>query len=247
MKFKKWFIFGKKDELAKLIERGIEEGEEKEEKKKEVEKEYFVPTQEELNVLKKLDSIKYEERTSKEIEKRFSEREKEVLDDLIKRKVVEVRKSKGRDVYSIALSVYNRFLLKKKGIKIGEKGEVIKIEEKKEEETKDLISNLEKEGYLVVQNEEEANEISRILENDIRMGNVIGTRGFDKKYYIVLSSFFAKESQKILDLLKNGEATLQEICQKLNFEESKAKAILTLLLEKGDIIEKRKNLFQLVS
>jgi len=244
LKFKKWFIFGKKDELAKLIEKGIKEVEEKEEKGKE----YFVPTQEELNVLRKLDSIKYDERTSKEVEKRFSKREREVLDNLIKRNVVEVRKSKGKEVYSIALSVYNRFLIRKKGIKIGKKGEVVRVEEKKEEaKTKDLISNLEKEGYLVIQTEEEANEISKILENDIRMGNVIGTRGFDKKYYIVLSSFFVKESQKILDLLKNGEATLQEICQKLNFEEPKAKAILTLLLEKGDVIEKRKNLFQLVS
>jgi len=195
--------------------------------------------------LKKLDSIKYGERTSKEVEKSFSKREKEVLENLIKKKVVEIRKSKGKELYSIALSVYNRFLLRKKGIKIGKGGEVVKAEIKNQE--KDLISNLEKEGYIVVQTEEEANEISKILENDIRMGNVIGTRGFDKKYYVVLSSFFAKESQKIIELLKNGEATLQEICQKLNFEEQKAKALLTLLLEKGDVIEKRKNLFQLVS
>ena len=247
LKFKKWFIFGKKEELAKLIEKGIEEIEEGESKEKEEakEKEYFVPTQEELEVLKKLDSIKYDDRTSKEIEKSFSKREKEVLENLIKKKVVEVRKSKGKELYSIALSVYNRFLLRKKGIKIGKGGEVVKVETKNQE--KDLISNLEKEGYIVVQTEEEANEISKILENDIRMGNVIGTRGFDKKYYVVLSSFFAKESQKIIELLKNGEATLQEICQKLNFEEQKAKALLTLLLEKGDVIEKRKNLFQLVS
>jgi len=195
--------------------------------------------------LKKLDSIKYGERTSKEVERSFSKREKEVLENLIKKKVVEIRKSKGKELYSIALSVYNRFLLRKKGIKIGKGGEVVKAEIKNQE--KDLISNLEKEGYIVVQTEEEANEISKILENDIRMGNVIGTRGFDKKYYVVLSSFFAKESQKIIELLKNGEATLQEICQKLNFEEQKAKALLTLLLEKGDVIEKRKNLFQLVS
>ena len=195
--------------------------------------------------MKKLDSIKYGERTSKEVEKSFSKREKEVLENLIKKKVVEIRKSKGKELYSIALSVYNRFLLRKKGIKIGKGGEVVKAEIKNQE--KDLISNLEKEGYIVVQTEEEANEISKILENDIRMGNVIGTRGFDKKYYVVLSSFFAKESQKIIELLKNGEATLQEICQKLNFEEQKAKALLTLLLEKGDVIEKRKNLFQLVS
>lgn len=195
--------------------------------------------------MKKLDSIKYGERTSKEVERSFSKREKEVLENLIKKKVVEIRKSKGKELYSIALSVYNRFLLRKKGIKIGKGGEVVKAEIKNQE--KDLISNLEKEGYIVVQTEEEANEISKILENDIRMGNVIGTRGFDKKYYVVLSSFFAKESQKIIELLKNGEATLQEICQKLNFEEQKAKALLTLLLEKGDVIEKRKNLFQLVS
>jgi hypothetical protein len=243
LKFKKWFIFGKKEELAKLIEKGIEEGEVGEEVK---EKEYFVPTQEELEVLKKLDSIKYEERTPKEMEKRFSKREKEILENLIKKKVVEVRKSKGKEVYSIALSVYNRFLLRKKGIRIGKKGEIVKVETKNQE-TKDIISNLEKEGYIVVSTEEEANELSKILENDIRMGNVIGTRGFDKKYYVVISSFFVKESQKIIELLKNGEATLQEICQKLNFEEQKAKALLTILLEKGEIIEKRKNLFQLVS
>jgi TusA-related sulfurtransferase len=243
LKFKKWFIFGKKEELAKLIEKGIEEEEVGEEVK---EKEYFVPTQEELEVLKKLDSIKYEERTPKEMEKRFSKREKEILENLIKKKVVEVRKSKGKEVYSIALSVYNRFLLRKKGIKIGKKGEIVKVETKNQE-AKDIISNLEKEGYIVVSTEEEANELSKILENDIRMGNVIGTRGFDKKYYVVISSFFVKESQKIIELLKNGEATLQEICQKLNFEEQKAKALLTILLEKGEIIEKRKNLFQLVS
>jgi len=248
LKFKKWFIFGKKEELAKLIEKGMEDMEEGESKEKEEvkEKEYFVPTPEELEVLRKLDSIKYEERTSKEIDKSFSKREKEVLENLIKKKVVEVRKSKDKEVYSIALSVYNRFLLRKKGIKIGRKGEVLKVEEKNPE-SKDLISNLEKVGYMVVPTEEEANEVSKILENDIRIGNVIGTRGFDKKYYVVLSSFFVKESQKIIELLKNGEATLQEICQKLNFEEEKAKALLTLLLEKGDIIEKRKNLFQLVS
>lgn len=240
LKFKKWFIFGKKEELAKLIEKGIEEEEKIEEKEEKEEKKYFVPTQEELEVLKKLDSIKYSERNRKEIEKRFSKREKEILENLIKKKVVEVRKSKGEELYSIALSVYNRFLLRKKGIKIGKRGEVVQVEQK------DQIASLEKEGYLVLSTEEEANEISKKLENDIRIGNVIGTRGFDKKYYVVLSSFFVKESQKIIELLKKGEATLQEICEKLNFEEPKAKALLALLLEKGDIIEKRKNVFQLV-
>ncbi|MGB9703346.1 MAG: hypothetical protein ACP5HJ_01855 [Candidatus Micrarchaeia archaeon] len=231
--------------MLKIIERGILEKEEeiKEEIKEDKEKKYFVPNQEELEVLKKLDQIKYNERTKEEIEKRFSKREKEILDNLLKRKVIEMRKSNGKELYSINLSIYNRFLLRKKGIKIGKGGEVVKVNM----ESDALIETLEKEGYIVLSTEEEANEVSKKLENDIRMGNVIGTRGFDKKYYVVLFSFFTKESQKIIELLKKGEATLQEICQKLNYKEEKAKAILALLLEKGEIIEKKKNLFQLVT
>ncbi|MGC8676032.1 MAG: hypothetical protein ACP5T3_00750 [Candidatus Micrarchaeia archaeon] len=212
----------------------------------------------ELTVLKKLDTLRYPERTEANVSKLLSASEKKTLDRLIARKLVvlfddEKRKEK---LYSISKYVYDNFLMRKKmpaAQKAVEEidqarawGETEPLQVKPSVENKD-VETLEKNGYVVLATEAEAAALSLAIAESIRQGQVLGVRAFNKKYYIMLRGFFEKNSVKAVSELANGPRNISELSQKLSLDPDALRGILYLMAEQGDVTENRKDVFALVS
>ncbi|MEM4589962.1 MAG: hypothetical protein QXK21_01700 [Candidatus Micrarchaeia archaeon] len=218
--------------------------------------------------MNKLLQIKFEERTPEVVRKTFSQEELKLLDELVKKHLVNIYyggKYLKTGVYQVPNLVYRQLLEKrqeaakpKEGIEEKEQAQS-KEEEKQNKESKekkeqkeikrddmDPIKRLNKNGYLVLQSEADAREISKLLEDKIQKNQVTGIRGFDKKYYLVKNSFVLKFQSKIKSVLKSGPKQADKIADALGIEEEAAIALLTVLREEGEIIEKRKGTFSLI-
>ncbi len=103
--------------------------------------------------------------------------------------------------------------------------------------------SLEKNGFLVLQTEAEAGRVSLLLEQSIRHGQILGTRAFNKKFYIVRRSYFDKNSGPILKKLREESDRVVELARELSIEEDGARAVLYLLSENGDVSEKKRDTF----
>ncbi|MGC8571904.1 MAG: hypothetical protein ACP5RI_01910 [Candidatus Micrarchaeia archaeon] len=212
----------------------------------------------ELKVLKKLDTIRYKDRTKENLKKMLTEEERKVLNNLIKNKIVIPfkRANENEIKYSIEQNIYNKFLFGKRDKTVqnisSNKNVEIKTQATEPKEWEKNLSEdayinlLESKGYIIISDKNEAEVISTKLEDSIRKGVVIGTRAFNKKYYIALKSFVAKYSPNIIKLIKEKGASVSEISRAINLEEDGVYTILYLLADSGDVIETKKDYFKLV-
>ena len=72
---------------------------------------------------------------------------------------------------------------------------------------------------------------------------VLGTRAFNKKFYIITRLFFEKHSPGIIKTLRQGSMPVIEIAKTQNLDEEAVRGILYLLSEAGDIREQRRDVF----
>ena len=209
---------------------------------------------EEIAVLKKLDTFRYTDRTTTNVAKVLSDPEKRLLEGLIKKKSVMLFKDKKESVYSISKDVYDRFLMRKKAFIIHTEPEKPAEEEKRhviayKKPTaiqNENIELLEKEGFIVLSTEAEAAAVSLALEDSVRHGLVLGTRAFNKKFYIILRDFFNNNSPKVLKSLKDGPKSIDEISKDTGMDGDAIRAMLYLLAEQGDASERRRDVFALI-
>lgn len=183
--------------------------------------------EEETELLRKLLAIKFETRSPQVVEKEFSKSEKETLIGLMKMGAVTLYFSEKypRGVYNIVDSAYHSLIRASK-----EKG-------KKEE-------GLEK-GYLIIESETEAARVSSALADKIKRGEIVGIRGFDKKFYVVTSSFLSKYRDKVRDALKEQKLSIADIAKRINLDQQATSAILAVMNSEGEIVERRKGIFAL--
>ncbi len=237
------FLFAKKSDIAMLLSK----------RKEEVPIRRFSPL--ELNVLKKLDTLRYDDRTEENVKKKLSDGELDVLKSLIAKKAVELYESKksGTQVYSISKDVYDKFLMRKKPqgqpeqpLQASQPAEQHALQALKESAPgNENVKKLEEDGFVVLPTEAEASSLSLALEESIRQGYVLGTRAFNKKFYIMLRPFFEKYSGKIIESLRNGKSNVEEIASSVGISEDAARAILYLLAENGDVSERKRDQFEL--
>ncbi len=176
-------------------------------------------------VLNKLLTIKFEERTWSNIKKKMTEAEIELIKELQKRKLVTWFKNNKypKGVLNIVDEVYP----------------IIAKQEKEE-----LPDKLEK-GYLVVEDPRRIREISEKYKPYVLKGLMKGMKGFDGKYYLVTVKYLHNAKKKILEAL-DEEKTLEEIAKKTGLEEEGCKAVLWMMAENGEVMEKRKGIFVIV-
>ncbi|MCX6767955.1 MAG: hypothetical protein NTY90_04495 [Candidatus Micrarchaeota archaeon] len=105
---------------------------------------------------------------------------------------------------------------------------------------------LETKGYLVIEQEADAREASVLLERKIRDGVFFGVRGFDKKFYIVSRQFYTAFSPRIAKAIAGKPLPMAEISAGLKLSEQACTALLQVMKEKGEAIEKRRGVFELV-
>ncbi len=220
-----------------------------------------------IAVLKKIDTLRYENRTPENVSKLLNDSEKKILQRLIAEKAVSVFKKNSKDLYSISKSVYDMFLMRKKPAAFqqpssaAQKSQPAPAAQRPQIEVPRYVStprftppagvdlndegvlSLEKNGFLVLQTEAEAGRVSLTLENSIRHGQVLGTRAFNKKFYIVRRTYFDKNSSGILKKLRDKDYKVADLAKELSIDEDGARAILYLLSENGDVSEKKRDTF----
>jgi hypothetical protein len=219
----------------------------------------------ELTVLKKLDTLKYNDRTNVKVASMLNGDEKAVLQTLIKKgMVVPFKKAGEKEVkYSIQKSVYDMFLYRNKkpeqqsapvAITSAPRAKVVqsvskpapKAWEQKIAPTgsEAYMEQLESKGFLVLGNEAEASLVSTALEDSIRHGLVVGTRAFNKKFYIGLRGFINKYATKILKVIDQKGMNVEDIAKETGIEEDGCRTILYFLSESGDVTEVRRDIFR---
>ena len=208
----------------------------------------YQPSQEELSVLRKLDTIRYENRTQESILKILNESERKVFQKLVANSAVGRFKGKdGKDHYSIPKSIYDRFLMRKRPPAKEEPYNFVVPKVAPQSGQDDSIADLQKNGFIVLQTEAEASKVSLLLEQSIRHGQVLGTRSFSKnrEFYILSRTYFDKYAQSILKKLRERSYKLADISKELGMDEEGARGILCILSESGDVMERKKELFSI--
>jgi hypothetical protein len=85
------------------------------------------------------------------------------------------------------------------------------------------------------------------LESDVKMGRVLGIRGFDKKYYVVTREFYDALSKKLLKALSGKkEENVVALSESLKAPQEACIAVLYLMKEEGEVIERKRGFFTLV-
>lgn len=209
---------------------------------------------EELSVLKKLDTLRYNERTKESVQRILDGDENAVLQALLKRKVVTLFKKEGdkEPRYSIPRDIYDRFLYGKRDAATSKaapqkaapaqykaRGWEVRLKEQNK-----YADMLEAKGYLVLPSEAEATAMSTLLEESIRLGLVVGTRAFNKKFYVALKAFVTENAVPILELIEKKSMPIADISKSLGMDEDAARTILCLLAESGDVTEVRRDIFR---
>ncbi len=213
------------------------------------------PDENELKVLKKLDTIRYNNRTGQKVGSMLNADEKKTLQDLIKKKFVMLYKKDGEQdyKYTIPKYIYDNFLFGKRNAVVpspqmaeaaAPEAQQQKKWEQKLDESGDYIKMLDARGYLVMATETEAAAASSSLEESIRRGLVVGTRAFNKKFYIVTKGFIAKSLPKINKVIGQKGVNVATISKETGIDEDGIRAVLYVMAENGDVTEVRKDVFK---
>ena len=121
-----------------------------------------------------------------------------------------------------------------------------RVEAPDEIETLPSEQQVMQKGYAVLDEENEAKRISKVLEKEIKSGEVFGIRGFDHKFYVVSTSYLKQHSAGVTSLLASASLTLGEIASQMKLPDKACTALLMVMKESGDIIEKRRGVYQAV-
>lgn len=191
-------------------------------------------SEKELAILKKLLSIRFENRTPDHVSKSFSDSEQEVLKTLEQKKFVNLFKGRKyvNGVYNVPDSTYS--LVQKNDAQT--KSTPVPIIQQS------AIVALKSQGFVIFTDKREALALSEKLSNEMRSGDVVGVKGFDGKFYVVTRECLTVIRSKIISVLKK-EMDVQSIAAATKTDIDGCTAVLRLMAESGDLVEKKKGIF----
>ena len=196
----------------------------------------------EMEVIRKLSSVRFERRIPSEMEKMLSAPERLVLGRLVARKLVTVfRSSKyGKEgVYNITDGVYP--LVRREGEAAQTKPP--QPAQMTQQAKPGMPSHLASEGWMVLENDEEARRLSESASHLVKSGEILGTRAFDRKYYFISKSFLAAWEKKLNAALAKGDRNADELAEELGIAPDGCRAMVYNLCERGELLEKQKGKF----
>lgn len=226
----------------------------------------FGLSNEQIKVIDKIIGVRFEERTKSNISTSLNDEENNILNDLIKSNTIKIYdqgKYSDNPVYSVTPDLFkyvktslntNTTNLTTINNKPKQQFQYTKPQTSQQPQIKSnvdlnvLIDKMNKEGFIVAENDNEAKMLSESLSQKIKAGQILGIKGFDSKYYIFTSDFFNKSSDKISNCFSknNGKCSLKDMSEITGLNDNVCKGILMFLLEKGDIIEKSNSTYQML-
>ncbi len=184
----------------------------------------------ELAVLRKLNGIRFAQRTKGKVRSVLSDSEQRVLGKLVKKGAVqfyEGGKYKSKGVYSISRDYYS-FLTAKKPA------------------SSNIISRVfGQQQWLATDSTDRAREILSQLDSEVKAGDIVSVRGFDKKFYITTRTAVESVGSKVIAALEGGEMPLAEIAKACGDDEGLVRTVIEVLRESGDVIERQKGVYAL--
>ncbi|MFA6907643.1 MAG: hypothetical protein WC263_02345 [Candidatus Micrarchaeia archaeon] len=209
-------------------------------------------------LVKKLLAIRFEKRTPSDVDRTLSGAEKAVLAALLEKKVVNVfRSSKyGNGVYNVsdaifgatrdALPAHEAGGAPQSGAQLRapsplSAGKAASAPPRPSPPQYDPLSK----GYLVLENEGDARQLSSAVAERIKAGEVAGLRAFDRKYYFIRKDFAMQHQPRIMSSLEKGDKTSDELARALSLPPEACLAILLHMAEEGELLEKNKGKFAL--
>lgn len=202
-------------------------------------------SEQERLVLKKLLSIRFEKRVPAYVSKALAPPELETLRELERRGLVNVfRGSKYQDgVYNIKDSIYPMLSgqAQRADAPTSEAANS-KPNAGRPSSYSDSYSLLSSRGFLIVMDKNEARSLSERLNSEMKSGAVLGVKGFDGKFYIVTRSYFNSAVAAISPILKD-DMDGPSIASAAKLDSEGCLAVLRLMAENGEIIEKKRGVF----
>jgi bifunctional DNA-binding transcriptional regulator/antitoxin component of YhaV-PrlF toxin-antitoxin module len=179
-------------------------------------------------VLNKVRYTKHTERTLENINKKLDAAGEKKFDELLRAGVIFRYRKYNKELYGISREYFRQM----------EEAEKAKAKPTVPQDPQ--IAVLEREGFLVLANENEARMLNEKLKSFKK--KVHGIRGFDKRYYIVTDDSFSEVSRRLMLLLGRDRA-LDELSKELKAKEGLCKAVIEILREEGTVIEKRRGVY----
>jgi predicted GNAT family acetyltransferase len=211
------------------------------------EKKEICLSKEEEELLKKLLKIKFEERSLKRVSEELTKEELCMVKKMLEKRLVSIYRkgkyAKEGGVINIKDEVYP-LLFKREKKEHHENKESANNNEKNSEKKINYLAFLREKGYVVVKRKEDIQIVSDELRKRGLAKKVKGVVGFDGNLYLCTLSFLEKMEVAIKRLLKRQkEIDLKRMLKKDEMKYEAYKTALTLLLEKGEIIEKERDVF----
>ena len=174
----------------------------------------------EMSVLRKVNSVKYYERSMHNVMNDLSGSEPNIMKDLFKKRILFEYEKEGSKLVGIDKKFFPYLT---------------------EKETS-IVDKLFSQGFIIVEEPALMKKINNQLIESKKAGQVKGIKGFDGKFYIVTMSRFSELKPRVEKIL-GSEKPLEKIASELSISEDLAKAVLEIMKEDGDIIEKSKDVF----
>ena len=199
-------------------------------------------------LVKKLLAIKFEKRTPSDVDRTLSGQEKATLASLIGKKVVNIFRSGKYEngVYNVSDTVFGQARdALPAHITGAEAGAAIPSAVKGAPAVAQHAHDPLSRGWLVLDNEGDARQLSGAVAERIKAGEVAGLRSFDRKYYFIRKDFAVAHQPKIMPALEKGDKTAEELARVLGLPPEACLAILLHMAEEGELLEKNKGKFAL--
>ncbi|MFA6214335.1 MAG: hypothetical protein WC717_03590 [Candidatus Micrarchaeia archaeon] len=209
----------------------------------------------ERQLVKKLLAIRFEKRTPSDVDKTLTGAEKATLASLLDKKVVNIFRSGKYEngVYNVSDAIFGQT----RDIPAAHPLDTAAPQSSaiprqlpsssaagKAAPAKPSFDPLSK-GYLVLDNEGDARQLSGAVAERIKAGEVAGLRSFDRKYYFIRKDFAMQHQPKIMSSLEKGDKTADELARVLGLPSEACLAILLHMAEEGELLEKNKGKFAL--
>jgi hypothetical protein len=187
-------------------------------------------------VLAKLLSIRFEQRIPEHVNGILDKGELPVLAELERKGLVNVFKSAKykEGVYNISDRAY---LLAQKG-----KQPVFQPREAAPMQSNDLSNILKRQGFIVINDKNQARMLSESLSQEMKNGAVAGVKGFDNKFYIVTRTYL-NQAQVAITKALTEDLDAPSVAAAVKLDPDGCLAVLRIMSEAGEILEKKRGVF----